>query len=256
MKCTAAGQFAPAFGVDLVWNWVTVNPSSLLDCNGFNQSIANLSLLRATVQTGGGVLSLAGDLTVNAIGGSSSSYLLGHLRLEPGLYGAHNFDVATDATLNCGADLSETGGPQNIRKQGFGAWVGFSDVTISGFIEIQTGQWHAGGANPFGTPSAPTIVDAGASLFAYTGTFTEPLQLAGNGDQNLGALCTYVTNTFTGPVTLTADTRIYSQDPAILSLAGPISGPGKLTKDGSGLLKLTGTDPNTYTGGTLVGQGR
>ena len=256
VKCNASGQFAPAGGASLLINSVTLNENSTFDCGGFNQSVPNLNLTRATIQTGAGVLSLAGDLRAYAVNGTSSSYVLGNLQLQTGLDSTHGFQVDTDALLWCNAAISETGGPQKIQKLGSGQWLGLGDVSITGDIDIQAGRWLAGGSNPFGSAAAPTIVEDGASLVTFAGTFAEPLQLSGGGDGSIGALYSSSTNSFTGPIILNSNAVVYAETNGVITLIGAISGPGNLVKDGGGLLKFSGTDANTFAGVTIVNRGK
>ena len=252
--CTAANQLAPAAGAALFFNSLTVNQNSTFDCGGFNQSVPNLNLTEATLTTGAGVLSLGGNLTVQP-GSSPSSLLTGKVQLFTGAGATHTFNLGSNAQVFCTADLTESG-TQNIYKDGTGQFGNLGAMTFHGTLTVHQGRWLAANSNPFGSAVGPTIVDAGASLVSFAGTFSEPLQLSGSGDAGAGALYSNSTNSFTGPITLTADATIYAESNSILSVSGVISGAGKLTKEGSGLLKLTGTDANTYTGGTVISHGQ
>ena len=108
-------------------------------------------------------------------------------------------------------------------------------------------------------------------------TIDEPLTIAGAGPDNLGALRTGAApggligfgsvspGVWAGPITLAGDATVGGTDgsapggigigffspPSTLSLTGVISGNGNLTV-AAGVVSLTGSAPNTYTGQTTV----
>jgi autotransporter-associated beta strand repeat len=255
-KCTAPNQFAPAFGAELVFNSVTINPNSTLDCNGFDQTVPNLNLNHGIAKSlGGAVLSLNGTLSAQPDNGGDS-YVYGSLQLDSLSFAYHTFNVASNINLWLIADVSESSGPQNIYKDGQGTVLAVGSNSFSGTLTLFEGLWAAQGVKPFGTPAGATIVKAGASLYTYAGTYDEPLQLAGNGNGQYAALFTASTNQFTGPVTLQADTTIACDTNGIMSLSGIIGGPGGLTKHGAGTLQFLGSAANTYAGATLVSNGK
>jgi autotransporter-associated beta strand protein len=253
VQCSAPNQFALLGGSELGLGGVTLNAGTSLDCGGYNQSIANLNLTDASVATGGGHLALMGNLLVQPAA-SGQSFLSGAIQLNTGINNTHLFSVASNVVVFSSANFTESG-TQNIYKDGAGQFGSLGSMVFSGTLTVHNGRWLAANANPFGTPAAPTIVDAGATLVAFAGTFSEPLQLAGDGDNGAGALYTTSTNSFDGSVVLTDDTTITADSSAILELKGAVSGPGKLTKEGTGTLLLSGPAANTYAGGTLVSQG-
>jgi autotransporter-associated beta strand protein len=142
---------------------------------------------------------------------------------------------------------------------GTGIWSSF--VTGAGTLELQSAQGANGGANwgpntagsnPFnpaftGTllidngrvDSSPAgmggiskmVIKNGAQFLAWSGTYTTPVEIAGNGWGEAGypsALRVAASSqaTWTGSITLTANAGIYSQDGnSVFTLTGPITGP-------------------------------
>ncbi|MCX5654722.1 MAG: autotransporter-associated beta strand repeat-containing protein, partial [Planctomycetota bacterium] len=108
-----------------------------------------------------------------------------------------------------------------------------------------------------GTADAGTTVAAGAVIQVSGTVSNEPLTLYGNGISGTGAMRSgNQSSTWTGPVTLGADTVMGSDLWNTLAISGSIgdNGAGRsLTKVGTGWLTLTGT--NTYGGATIVAGG-
>jgi autotransporter-associated beta strand protein len=254
VKCAAANQFAPAYGADLVIGGITLNPNCELDCNGFDQEVANLHLTDAVVKTGAGVLSLGGALTADSSVGDNS-YLYGKLRLFTGWVTDHHFYTGTNVELLTTAEISEAANSQSITKTGPGYMSNLGDVNITGKLTVSQGRWYAAGSNPFGSSGGTTEVQSGATLVVYSGTHSEPLQLAGSGDAGLGALYAAGNNESTGPITLSSDAVINTPTNTIVTLSGAISGAGGLTKEGVGTLQLTGSESNSFAGATIVNKG-
>lgn len=257
VQTLADNQFATATGASAVLNAVTLNYNSSLDCGGFKQTIPNLIMFDSEVFTGsGGVLTLPGNLTVDADNGHASQ-IFGELRLTTGPSGAHMFTINTNVVGVIWANISESGGAQNIYKDGIGFLDTFGSNSFSGTFTLHQGRWYAAGSNPFGTIAGPTVIESGSTLFTYTGEFDEPFSVAGNGDGgNWGAFEGTGTNTFTGPITLTSNASFYADTNSIMAFSGVVNGPGGLTKIGDGIVRLLGSGSNSYAGPTLVTRGR
>lgn len=256
VKALAPNQFAPANGAGKANNSLTLYPGTSFDANGFNQTIPNLNLHNAQTTTGAGILTLPGDLNVYPGNSSEASYLFGQVRFVTGVLDHHNIQVAPNAQLWNTATFLEFGPAQHLHKTGAGHVLNLASNSLSGTLTIHQGRWYAAHPGAFGTSDGPTIVEPGASLITFAGTFAEPLTLAGAGDGEIGALQTSATNTFTGPITLATNTLIHTDTNAILTFAGAISGPGGFTKQGAGTLQLLGSQANTYSGATIVTSGK
>jgi autotransporter-associated beta strand protein len=253
VKCLAANQFGALLGSELGLGGVTLNASSSLDCGGFNQTVANLYLTDATVATGAGVLSLPGNLIVQSAA-SGQSFLTGNIQLITGISSGHVFNVYGNAVVFSSITFTESG-TQNIYKDGTGQFGSLGALLFDGKLTVHQGRWLAANMNPFGSTVGPTVVDAGATLVTFAGPFDESIQLSGSGDNGAGALYSAATNTFYGTITLNADATIYADTNAILGIFGPVTGSGVLTKEGSGILRFTGLQANTYVGDTIISHG-
>ena len=99
------------------------------------------------------------------------------------------------------------------------------------------------------------------------GFFVNQLNFAGavtlggsNGLALTGTLPTVNQNSASGviigsPVSLATHASVAGSGSGQVDLAGVISGTGSLTKSSSGVLKIYGLNPNTYSGGTIVNSG-
>lgn len=191
---------------------------TLLDLNGFNQSIGTLS----SVGTGG-VVQLgnpAGHLTINQTGSAT-------------------FSGVIDGTVSSGTAVDWTG-------SGVGSvWTLGAAQTYTGFTSITNGTIRILGPE-FLPPGGGLILAANGVLDmnGYQQTISDPVipvgsQIIMNGAGGVSSLAILGS---AGPVTL----------------AGVISDGGlggQVIWNGSGTQTVTITTPQTYTGGTLVNQG-
>jgi autotransporter-associated beta strand protein len=154
-----------------------------------------------------------------------------------------------------------------------------SKNTYVGSTVVSDGVLVAGVDGSLGTTAGGTTVQSGGTL-AFRGSFTyataEPLTLYGPGAQN-GALALLSGNvTFSGPVTLASDATIWSgagstftftnkvaavtyrltvAGPGTTVFSGAFTGSARLFKIDTGVLKLTGSQANAFTGTTEVDGG-
>lgn len=173
-------------------------------------------------------------------------------------------------------------GSSNLVKEGTGgdAILSGNSSGFAGNIFINAGTLRAASNNALGNTTGTTTVAGGATLAvggAGNLTIGEALSLAGDGAGNQGALRnTANSNTLSGAVTLTGDTRLQS-DAGTLTLTGGLTGAnttltttgagnltlsgviatgtGGLRKEGTGTLTLGGGNANTFTGATAVNAG-
>jgi autotransporter-associated beta strand protein len=146
--------------------------------------------------------------------------------------------------------VGESGGAHKLTKSGNGQLVLSAANTYSGGTVLSAGTLTAGNNGALGTgtltPSAGTITATGGPI-----SLANAVSLAGSitfgGSANL---------TLTGAVTLTGSFTLTVNNTGVTTLAGAIGEAGgsrTLTKMGSGVLVLSGT--NTYTGTTTVMSG-
>jgi outer membrane autotransporter protein len=185
-----------------------------------------------------GVLAVAADPNLGAASGGLS-FGGGTLQFLSG------FTTNRAVTLNAGGGTFDTNGNSptlggTISGSGAFTKIGSGTLTLSGSssylggTSVNAGTLQAGAANAFAPGSAFTVA-SGATL-----------NLAGF-NQTIGSLAG------AGSVTLGSATLITGNDNTSTTFSGTISGTGGLTKIGSGVLTLSGT--NTYSGGTTLAAG-
>lgn len=165
-----------------------------------------------------------------------------------------------------------------LSKTGAGLWKLSADNTYTGITSITGGILEITHANALGNAASGTVQSGGSEL-RLTGNITtaaETLSINGGGIGNAGALRNFSgDNTYTGPITMAAQSRINS-DSGTLTLnattaisgafnlvvggagnttisGGMSNGAGGVSKDGSGTLTLSGI--NTFTGGSSANGG-
>jgi autotransporter-associated beta strand protein len=174
-------------------------------------------------------------------------------------------------------------GSSSVAKTGNGYLeLGLSNSSFSGRISVGGGKLIVTANNALGSTSGGTTVSNGASIAFMGGPFgglnytaNEPLGITGDGHNGNGAIYNmgFSSNTFGGTVSLNGPSSISAETlggtltlsgamanyygltvrDANVTIAGAISGTGKLIKAGGGTLTLAGN--NTYTGGTEIGGG-
>lgn len=239
---------------------ITVNADGLLDLNSHNDTIGNSLTLNGggEVQTGSGTLSLQGpssQITCSATGGVSST-ISGAISLGNGTC---TMDVS-GGRLRMGGAVSGSADISVISPTSFGTLSFFASNTFTGSITVEDGSllWlHDDWA--LGSTNGGTAMNDGSYLgFSGGGVHIESESLTMNSAKSSGAFWLNLgTNVWSGPVTLLRDTSVgfFTPNAPMLTLAGPVSGPGGLTVYNSGTLVLSGDNQNSYTGTTTVAAG-
>ncbi len=235
---------------------VTINASAVLDLNGFSDTTGAVSLTGSSITTGAGTLTLGGDVTTNA--SSTASTISGNLDLGGATrtFTVNDGSAGTDLTVS--ANISGTGA--GLIKAGGASAMGLSgNNTYDGTTTINTGGLIISHANALGATTSGTTVSSGATLGLQGGqTFAaEPIAIIGQGTGNLGALWSSSgTNTWTGTITLAANSFIGAESAAPMTISGQITDGANtfnLTKVRSGTVTLTNANP--YDGTTTVSAG-
>jgi autotransporter-associated beta strand protein len=151
---------------DQIWNGATVNRSSTLDLNNYDEYLGPLTLnAGGNVRTGTGILYLPTgvDVTVNPANFSAST-ISGHVGLGPGQHHfivSGGFTVFGDPGLNVTADISQMSNvPADLIKDGTGVLRLAGANTYSGNTIAASGTLWIDGAQP----QSPVRVTSGATL--------------------------------------------------------------------------------------------
>ncbi|HEX8911701.1 MAG TPA: autotransporter-associated beta strand repeat-containing protein [Humisphaera sp.] len=245
-----------------------VGPGGLNIANG--TTLNNTSAAAVTL-SGNGPTNVNGDFT---FAGSNN------LNLGTGAVNLAGNPVVTVAagTLTLGGVV---GGASNLAKAGAGTLLLSGANTYSGTTTISGGILRVSNGSALGTTANGTT-QSGSSALELDGsggaiTVNEPLSINGGGISNAGALRNIAgNNTFGGPITMVAQSRINSDSGTLTlsnaaavtatnltlvvggtgntTLSGGVAlGTGGLNKDGTGTLTLAG--PNTSTGNVNVNGG-
>lgn len=253
---------------------VTVNAESLLDLNGYNQTIAQLNLNDGgDAQSGTGTLGIIGGgmISVGSLspsGSAASSSITGNLGVAPN--DVLGFSVAPFASPSSAPELDVSASiyangfenpnffPAGIFKLGAGQMRLAGNSTFGGPADVYEGTVIVEAAGALGTTLGATYLYGGSTLALVGGV----LGLSVNGETlvlnttNLPGLENRAGhNTWTGPVSLSRDSSIGVNPGWSFSVQGAVSGSGSLTKLGGGLLRLGGSANNTHSGNTYVDAG-
>ena len=137
--------------------------------------------------------------------------------------GSHTLTIAATADGSSGSSISGTGG---VKKTGAGTFQLYGTNTYTGATEVSGGVLQLVNQTSVGT--GMVTLDGGTLYFHENSTLANAFTIGAGG------------GTISG-------------EPVSIAIGGNIAGAGALTKLGTGVLTLSGT--NTYSGGTTVSAG-
>ncbi|HLX63441.1 MAG TPA: autotransporter-associated beta strand repeat-containing protein [Planctomycetota bacterium] len=215
----------------------------------------------ATTVLDGAALDLNGQtvgaetLNVSGSGIAGGGVIFNSSATTASLSGAVNLNA--DSTISTGTVGVTLGGAISgnsaLTKIGAGTLTLSGNNQYAGATTVGAGILRAGNANALGTTAGITTISAGAALDLNGQALgAETLNISGTGVANSGAIFNSSANpaSAAGNISFVADSTVIASSGSI-ALNGVISGTtANLTKDGAGMLILTGT--NTYAGNTTI----
>lgn len=179
---------------------------------------------------GGNSIILGGNITQSS---AASGSISDTISLDMELNGDRTVNSGTDHNLEISGIISEDGSARGLNKSGAGTLTLSAANTYTGVTSITGGILTVTDSAALGTVAGNTTVVDNSALRIEGGiTLAEPLNIAGDGDeQNTGAIQNSGLNTLTGAITLDGQVRLETEG------------------------ANTGTDTLTFTGG-VTGDGR
>ena len=232
---------------------VTVKNSGLMDFNGFDETLGPLTLIGGAIDTEGGTLTLAANVTTQdntntaTINGNLS--LSGSTRTFNVNSGSALFDLRINAVIQGLGGIIKTGGG-TLSLAGTNTYSGVTTIN-EGQIALLNDRALGATVGLFGSP-AGTVVNSNANLFLSSVQVTNE-DLTINSANPGGAFNASGASIWTGDILLNSATFIASSGSLLLN--GAITGTGGFTKLSGGSLTLSGTNQNTYSGTTTVRDG-
>jgi autotransporter-associated beta strand protein len=246
---------------------VTITDGTL-DLNGNSNTLASLTLVGGSVKTGGGTLTLNGDVSASADAHGVISTISGNLSLGRASRTFHVLGSSGTTGLAISAVISGDSlfgftkdGPATLDLSGANTYSGLTEVK-AGALRIENGSALGAGfiAGSQQHPPPPTNafratqVDVGARLeLAGTTAFNVNEQLTLEPGATLANVGDF-SRSWLAPVGLVGVATISNTGTGTFEIDGPISGPGGLNKVGAGDLLLTNN--NSFTGPTTIDGGR
>ena len=253
-------------------------PTALTKTNSGTLTIANNNSFTGPVNLNGGALSVASvalNGSASPLGaGTTLVFNGGTLQYTGPAVGAAEFNRQVSLGIGGGTiDQASSGGiylfltnlisgPGSLVKTGAQQLIigdigaGAGNNTYSGITYVVEGDLQIRHTNALGSTTGKTIITEPGNVAAaggLQGTILEPFDLSGDGGGN-GALQANdggTAVTFAGNINLVTNAGIGGG--AALAIAGPLSGPGMLTKAGGGTVTFLNTP--TYLGGTFISSG-
>ncbi len=251
---------------DQVVGNITVNRSGYLDLNSHSDGIADLMLNGGADVQGTGTLTIAGNILTDPLGITNAysqiDSKLGFeglgtreiaVRATPSSSGVWTTELILAGSVSGASPLLKTG-DGDLRLSAASSFTGPLTATegcLSVLHDLALGATNSGvtlsgsAKLTLGDPYVPSDVNIGA----------EPLVLDSQPDALASAVVAYSDCSWAGSITLLRDVEIWCADIVILELSGPIGGVGGLKKTYRGQLRLTGNQPNTYAGETVLDYG-
>jgi len=216
---------------------VRLEQDTWLTRTGHNETIGNLSMDGATIH-GLGTLTLGGNVSTT-----------GNNVIQDGPV---SLSAGRDVTVSGGylQIMSPVHGAGGIVKTGDGDLYLTAGGSYAGDTDIQQGRVLISGDSALGAATGGTTVRDNAALFltgAVAYATLEPLTLNGDGDGDGALYAQGGDSNFDGPIALATDTEVGVEINRVLTLNGPVTGGGKLTKTGLGTLVLANS-ANNYNG--------
>ena len=241
-----------------IWSFgvlTTINQGALLDLAGNTDAIGQLTITGGQITTGAGVLELQQNIIVGS-NNAAISTINGSLLLVTSSITISNSAHLFSPDLRINAAISSSGN-FGLIKDGNGEVSLNTSNSFFGPVTVNNGSLWAENSNALGNVTNTATVNDGGSLYLSAVTIgTKPLTLNGDGWLGIGALSASGACSWSGNIALASDTTINVwTTPDSLDLAGVISGPGGITKTGTGTLQFSGSANNLYSGSTVVNQG-
>jgi autotransporter-associated beta strand protein len=237
---------------------VTINENGELMLNNFNEPYftTNLTMGNGTLQTGSGTLTLLPNPTIT-FRDDSYPTISGNINLNGGQLTLQSDGGPDEPTGYFPASLGGTG---NLLQTSVGT-VWYSVSTYAGnFTAKGTAFVDLSASGALGNITNTLTLDDTAYLVLQNGISltNQSLTINSTASPAIIASSQYAfleTNSWTGSFIFNTPCTIDVWTNITLSLNGPISGAGSVTKIDSGRLVYTGANANTYTGGTIVAGG-
>src|ERR1051325_1279122 len=230
---------------------ITFNPAGVLSLNGNNETVGPLLMDGGMIDTSTGTLTLSADVVRVASTVAGASSILGKLSLGGS---DRTITVNTNPSVQpmfISAVISDGGASAGFTKAG-PAVLGISGTnTYTGLTIIAEGTLNASSPGALGATGGGTVISNGAVLRATSTPTLDEASLTLFG--TISSL-TGITNTLPGTINLASSTAsaLISGN---LTFSGALTGTGGLSKNGFGVLQLSGTNANTYADATTVNLG-
>jgi autotransporter-associated beta strand protein len=232
---------------------ITINLGGTLNLNNFNETISpSLALNSGSISTGTGTLTLSPNATITLSTVSAVPTINGNLNV--GSSGTCTIQGSGYLNINAvvsGAANIVKNGSVNVFLDNANTFNGSFTANGSGYVEIAT-------STALGSTNGGTVINGSVQLIIDSGVNVINENLTMNSTYANGAIwldASAVSSWTATNITLSATTTISVANGSTLTLIGPISGPGGVTKTGPGTLTYSGNNGNTYTGPTIVNNG-
>ena len=205
-------------------------------------------------------ITVNGVLDLNGKSETVGSILGGSGTITSGTTGAVTLTVGASASVSFSGSITDGNGTVAVVKQGSDQVVLYGASSFSGGLTLANGSLVLGAANTAGTGTITLNGGTFRSTNGFTtGTLANLVQIGGNVQFGQGSP-SYLTLTGAATLTGSAATRTLTAGAASATataviFAGPIGDGGNgngMIVNGSGIVEMSGTAANTYTGVTTV----